>query len=164
MRILEAQPQQLTTLGEITLLMTRWADYCQYPIACISEWLLPPIMLDQVVVFRTPLGVLSGYATWALISEETERRLLGDPSVLLHFSEWNEGDRLWILDFLSLDGDIKRKGAQIAAALQGQCTAKSLRRDEDGNVISVTSWALTGRHGEQRLIAKRTRPTQIWAS
>ena len=81
-----------------------------------------------------------GYMTWAFLAEDTEKRLVGDPNVLFHISEWNEGDRLWIMDFVVIGGDARRR-IQEAMALFPQCDqAKSLRRREDGSVRKITLW------------------------
>jgi cytolysin-activating lysine-acyltransferase len=78
--------------------------------------------------------------TWAILAEDTERRLINDPEVLFHLSEWNEGDRLWIMDFVLLDGKFKNVLKEAHQLFPGFTEAKSLRRRVDGSVRKVTTW------------------------
>ncbi len=140
MKSIDGNRENLVRLGEVALLMCRSRLYCQYPVACISEWLIPPIALDQILVFRNASGLLVGYVTWALLTEDVETRWLNDPNVLLHFSEWNEGDRLWIMDFVSTQGRARDLVQQARQHLAQHGIAKSLRRDDDGRVRKIVTW------------------------
>jgi hemolysin-activating ACP:hemolysin acyltransferase len=80
--------------------MAKSDEYCQYPIACITLWIEPAIRHEQIHFFFDDAGQACGYVTWAWLAADSERRLLHDPDVLLHISEWNEGSSLWILDFV----------------------------------------------------------------
>ena len=44
------------------------------------------------------------YVTWVCLETDTEARLLSDPEFRLHHSEWDEGGRIWILDFCCKPG------------------------------------------------------------
>ena len=114
--------------------------YCQYPLACLTLWIRPAILLDQIRFFFDRSGAVSGYFTWAHLAHDTEERLLHDPSFLLHVSEWNEGDRLWVLDFVNLRGGVQQKLSQIAASFPHEREARALRRRDDGSVRKVTLW------------------------
>ncbi len=140
-------------LGMAVEAMGRSDEYCQYPIACVTLWIEPAVRHEQIYFFRDAAGQVCGYMTWAWLAEDTERRVLYDPNVLLHISEWNEGERLWILDFLVHTGDV-RAWIQEARTLFGEVTqAKSVRRRDDGSVRKVTTWTRRGYHG----ISQRTR-------
>lgn len=127
-------------LGIAADVMAKSNQYCQYPIACLSLWIEPAIRHEQIHFFRDESGDVLGYITWAWLSENTERRLLCDPNVLLHISEWNEGKRLWILDFLAHGGDVNRWVREARTLFGEVAEAKSLRRREDGSVRKVTTW------------------------
>ena len=101
--------EYFTKMGIVTSLMGASARYCTYPVACIALWLEPAIRHDQIYIFRNDSGTPVGYITWAWLAADTEHRLVSDPEVLLHISEWNEGDRLWILDIVLVDGDIRSR-------------------------------------------------------
>ena len=128
-------------IGAAVSLMSRSADYCHYPVACVSEWIRPAVLLDQIMFFRHPEGPIVGYMTWAYLAEDTEHRLINDAHVLFHLSEWNEGDRLWIMDLVVLNGETSRF---VRQALKGlfprDNVAKSLRRHADGTVRKVVTW------------------------
>lgn len=130
----------MEALGAVTFVMTRSPTYCQYPIACIAEWLRPPLLLCQYTLFYDASANLVGYMTWAFLAEDTEQRLIGDPAILLHLSEWNEGDRLWIMDFVVLNGDVRRFVQLGKNRLSQFEEAKSLRRRDDGSIRKVTRW------------------------
>jgi cytolysin-activating lysine-acyltransferase len=130
----------LEQVGLAATVMGQSPQYCEYPIACIQLWLEPAIRHNQIKFFRNESGVAVGYITWAWLAEDTEFRLIHDRSVLLHISEWNEGDRLWILDFVLLSGDIRVRLRDAAALFKDEQSAKSLRRRDDGAVRKVTTW------------------------
>jgi hemolysin-activating ACP:hemolysin acyltransferase len=81
-------------LGIVAAMMAKKDQYCGYPIACLTLWIEPAILLDQIHFFHDLGGNPVGYMTWACIADDTERRLINDPEVVFHLSEWNEGDRL----------------------------------------------------------------------
>lgn len=139
-------------LGRVAAAMCASDEYCQYPVACLTIWIRPAILLKQIMFFREPGGVSSGYLTWGLLAEDAEERLLNDPEVVLHPSEWNEGDKLWILDLMSTSGGLRAKLRQALDTLSEYDTAYSLRRRPDGTVRKVTVWRRQRmeRHLEQR--------------
>jgi cytolysin-activating lysine-acyltransferase len=123
-----------SALGAICSVMMRSPTYCQYPIACIYEWIRPAILHRQYHLFNDPGGNVIGYMTWALLAEDSESRLINDPQVLLHLSEWNEGDRLWIMDFAVLNGDVKYCVNIARSRLSVYRSGQWLRRRDDGTV------------------------------
>jgi len=78
--------------------------------------------------------------TWALLAEDTEERLIHDPRVLFHLSEWNEGERLWIMDLVLIDGSVRESLKEACSLFPNFRSAKSLRRRKDGTVRRVTIW------------------------
>lgn len=47
------------------------------------------------------------YVVWASLSSDVEQRILDTHRVDIHFSEWNEGDSLWVLDLVCCPGYLK---------------------------------------------------------
>ncbi len=127
-------------LGLVAATMAKSTDYCEYPIACLAVWIEPAILLDQIHFFSNESGNVIGYMTWALLAEDTEQRLIHDPQVLLHLSEWNEGDRLWIMDFVLVDGNLRTALRDAFEQFPHFTEARSLRRHADGTVRKVTIW------------------------
>jgi hemolysin-activating ACP:hemolysin acyltransferase len=113
-----------------------------------SDRLDRPIFTEQLAVFyRWNDSEPVGYVTWALLAPDVEHRWLHDPQVLLHESEWNEGENLWIMDFLALPGyceDIVEFIEQNMFA--GYSEARSVRRNADGTVRKVSTWRRRERH------------------
>ena|SRR5579859_4895040 len=132
----------LTALGAVSSVMMRSPIYCQYPVACLAEWIRPAILLGQYQLFHDHGENLVGYMTWALLSKEVEERLIHDPALLLHISEWNEGERLWVMDFVVLNQDVRRFVRVARERLKEYRQAKSLRRCEDGVVRKTVIWRL----------------------
>jgi cytolysin-activating lysine-acyltransferase len=126
--------------GLVASAMTKSSKYCGYPIACLGVWIEPAIRLDQIHFFYDLSGNPIGYMTWALLAEDTEQRLLNDPDILFHLSEWNEGARLWIMDLVLLDGNIGGALNEAFALFPSFRGAKSLRRRDDGTIRKVTTW------------------------
>ena len=120
--------------------MSRSKHYCQYPIACLTLWIEPAISHGQMHLFKDSEGNPFGYMTWAYLASDAERRLLCDPEVLLHISEWNEGEALWILDFVVVTGNVKEAIRQAFDLFPSFVEAKSIRRDENGTVRKLTTW------------------------
>jgi len=128
-------------LGLAVAAMMASDAYCRYPVACLTEWVKPAILLDQIHFFFDRTGHLGGYLTWAFLTEDTEERLIGDPRVLLHLSEWNEGDRLWFMDMVVINTEIRRYLSYAKTTLfPGAQEAFSLRRRSDGSVYKVVTW------------------------
>jgi cytolysin-activating lysine-acyltransferase len=91
-------------LGLALQVIFRRGCYLDYPLASIKAWLLPAAQLQQLHIFTGEDRRLLGYMTWAWFGEETENRWKQGRIEPLHLSEWNEGDRLWILDFVAMPG------------------------------------------------------------
>ena len=127
-------------LGLVAAMMTKSSQYCEYPLACLAVWIEPAILLNQIHFFTDLGGRAVGYMTWALLSNDTEQRLIHDPNVLFHLSEWNEGDRLWIMDFVLINGNVRSALNQALLCFPQVAEAKSLRRHADGTVRKVTRW------------------------
>lgn len=131
-------------VGIVASLMGASPRYCTYPVACIALWLEPAIRHEQFYIFRNESAAPVGYVTWAWLAADTEHRLLNDPDVLLHISEWNEGDRLWILDFVLISGDVRSRIREAAGLFKQSACARSVRRNDDGTVRRVTTWRPMG--------------------
>ena len=127
-------------LGYALQVICRRGCYASYPIASLNAWLLPPARVGQLKIFKDYSGNLIGYMTWALLSEEVERRWLREDSTLWHISEWNEGTRLWIVDFVSLHGRTRACLEQAMETLNQYPEARYLRRASDGTSRTISRW------------------------
>jgi hemolysin-activating ACP:hemolysin acyltransferase len=111
----------------------------------------------QLHVFVGNDGKLLGYITWAWFSEESEARWQSGTLTLPHISEWNEGDRLWILDFVAMPGQ-GRLCAWLASSLFPEGTmARALPRRTTMPPASLIQWTSRD-HGKRFARWQRIRP------
>jgi hemolysin-activating ACP:hemolysin acyltransferase len=103
-------------LGLAMQVIFRRGCYLDYPLASIKAWLYPAAQLQQLHIFIGKDRRLLGYMTWAWFDVETEARWRRGQIGMLHISEWNEGDRLWILDLVAMPGN-GRLCAWLASSL-----------------------------------------------
>lgn len=128
-------------LGMVASLLARSSVHRHFPISHLEQWLKPPILLRQIQFLRNKDAKLMGYITWSLMSEETEKRWVSNREPKLHASEWNEGDRLWIIDFFLVEGDVRTVINHLASRLfEGHLRGRSLRRNADGTARKVMTW------------------------
>jgi cytolysin-activating lysine-acyltransferase len=127
-------------LGLALQVIFRRGCYLDYPLASIKAWLYPAAQVQQLHIFVGKDQRLLGYMTWAWFVEETEIRWRRGAIDILHISEWNEGDRLWILDFVAMPGH-GRLCAWLASSLFPEGTvAHSLPRRSATPTDSIIRW------------------------
>jgi hemolysin-activating ACP:hemolysin acyltransferase len=103
----ESTKRQYEIVGAACQLAALSASHRGVSIRGFIDSLRMPINLGQVRVFHNDFGQCMGYVTWARVAEEVHHRLVSDPMAKLHEFEWNEGDRLWIMDLLVPKGSIR---------------------------------------------------------
>ena len=94
----------LQLFGELSWLMAKSELHRNFPLWKLEQWLLPPIALQQFRLYRRekrPIAFLS----FAYLSAEIEARYVEAPQSLQP-SQWQSGDRLWVLDFVAPFGDM----------------------------------------------------------
>jgi len=155
-------------LGLVAQLMYQSRVYQSYPLACLRYWIEPAIELQQIQFLFDHEGTPLAYWTWAFLAPDVEYRLIHDPKVLLHESEWNEGNKLWIMDLVASRGYLRSVISYMKSSIfLNYEKAHSLRRDRDGVVRKVSTWSnRTFPSGEkkenQNLILKM--PPEMFAS
>jgi cytolysin-activating lysine-acyltransferase len=138
-------------LGLALQVIFRRGCYLDYPLASIKAWLLPAAQLQQLHIFVGEDQRLLGYMTWAWFSEETEDRWKRGAIEMLHISEWNEGDRLWILDFVAMPGN-GRLCAWLAPSLFPPGTIGHSLRRRSTVPSTIVRWT---RRDEPKKFARR---------
>jgi cytolysin-activating lysine-acyltransferase len=128
--------------GTVAHLAALSQQYRHLPMAVLRDWIDPALMADQLVIFYKWNDSLPvGYISWAFLAADVEDRWMHDPKASLHPSEWNEGETLWIMDFLALPGyceDIVEYVDQHMFA--GHAQAFSIRRNHRGQERKFSSW------------------------
>jgi hemolysin-activating ACP:hemolysin acyltransferase len=93
----------------------------QAPVANVYARMLVPVRLNQYLILRTTHGKPAGFATWAFVDEGNAKKLAQSPGALLHFSEWNDGVKPWIMDFVVS----KSSFSELAVALKAHLSDTS---------------------------------------
>lgn len=87
------------TIGNIIRLLSD-CDRKFFKIASITHQLMPAVRLGQIHFIYNRRRAPLGYVAWAFITEEVLNRIKNGESDL-HFSEWNEGDIVYLFDVVS---------------------------------------------------------------
>ncbi|MBJ7308926.1 toxin-activating lysine-acyltransferase [Rugamonas sp. CCM 8940] len=128
-------------IGFAAFLMAQSPQAQLIELRSVREWVEPAIRHRQIIFAFDAFGAPAGFVIWATLAEDVERRLLDDPSSTLHESEWNEGDRLWILSFVSPFGDAAKMASHIRRTFfHHHAAAYSLRRSPKGRQSNVVVW------------------------
>lgn len=99
--------ERATLIGYAVMILLQSKKYSLFQVLTIRCWIEQAIELGQIKFFFDWDGTPIGYITWAYLAEDVESRLMGDNNFLLHFSEWNEGGNLWVIDFCMPTGNVK---------------------------------------------------------
>ena len=77
----------------------------------------------QMKIFFDAEGAPVGFAVWAYLADETIARLEKEGQCLLHVSEFNEGKKLWLVDFLVAPGRLRHAIALLRNqfSIAGDC-------------------------------------------
>jgi cytolysin-activating lysine-acyltransferase len=92
------------SIGYASKLIAEADSHRSKPFNYLASVILPAIRHQQIKFFFSDDGRPVGYIVWAYIEKDVEDRLVTYDLPVLHESEWNEGDALWIMDFLVLPG------------------------------------------------------------
>jgi cytolysin-activating lysine-acyltransferase len=128
-------------LGTAAMLMGSSREYMLFQIVCLRMWIEPAIRHKQIQFYYDECGKPMGYLAWAMVAPDVADRLVNDPRVVLHESEWNEGDILWIIDFVAPHGRVLEMVSHAKEKLFNafpEC--RYVRRDAAGNVRKLSIW------------------------
>jgi len=135
------------TLGWTVDIAARRSCYANYPLASIWAWSVPPARLGQIHLFVDQEGRVIGYVCWAYLTQRAARKFSTGQSSILRAREWNEGDQLWITDFVALYGQVRTCVRQALQLFRDWMVARFLRRDSTGNIRRVCEWRRDGSFG-----------------
>lgn len=121
-------------LGDVVWLMTHSANHKHLFIADLEWLVMPPVMLRQ---FRLVRGKdkPQAFVTWALLNEEAEQRLVAGHTRLKP-SDWNSGDRAWIVDLIAPFGGQEAVLKEIKQRLFADKPLKLLQPSKDGQPLA----------------------------
>jgi len=69
--------------------------------------LAPAIAHQRINFYFDEDGAPAAFVVWANLAPDVEERVFATSKLDLHFSEWNEGSSLWILDLVAPFGHLK---------------------------------------------------------
>jgi hemolysin-activating ACP:hemolysin acyltransferase len=105
--------------------------------------LWPAVRLNQIAFLFNSKGAPVAFATWAFVTDEVAQLLQSDPKYRLDLSEWNEGDQLWLVDFVAPFGDARNLIRKIrATCLPGCWRVRGIRRHVGGKAPRVVDLKL----------------------
>lgn len=129
-RVPLSDPGPAEVLGRITWLMLQSEAHKHMFLADLEWRVLPPVLLKQFRLFRKS-GNPIGYAAWAFLDEETDKRLRkGD--VKLTPDQWRAGPNLWLLDLVAPFGGQETMLKEIAAKVFKGKAFRTLVPKKDG--------------------------------
>jgi cytolysin-activating lysine-acyltransferase len=135
-------------VGAVVELLCRSARR-SYHISAIEYWIRPAQQLRQLKVFYDVDGRAVGYVVWAYLSDALSERMSKDLVTALHFSEWNEGLNLWILDFVAPYGHARAMTSYIRRHMfLNHAVGRGIRRDNDDELTRI---AIYRRRSEARV-------------
>jgi hemolysin-activating ACP:hemolysin acyltransferase len=105
--------------------------------------LWPAVRLNQIAFLFNSKGSPVAFATWAFVTDEVAQLLQTNPDYRLDLSEWNEGDQLWLVDFVAPFGDARNLIRKIrVACLPGSWRVRGIRRYAAGKMSRVVDFGL----------------------
>jgi cytolysin-activating lysine-acyltransferase len=123
---IQAEPTNMSMLGEIVWLMAHSKLHQEWPIASIFQWVMPALMHKQCRLYRRN-GRPVAYVAWARMSKEVEEAYVLNPKSLQP-KDWTSGDRGWLVDWIAPFGD-------SAAVMQD--LREGIFKDEVGRALRV---------------------------
>lgn len=98
------RPGDTRFLGMVAGIMLKSDYYMGRTIAETLNMAREALLHDQLYIVRDEYDTVCAFVAWAWLSEEVEARILATGDTSLHASEWNEGDRPWIIAFACTNG------------------------------------------------------------
>jgi cytolysin-activating lysine-acyltransferase len=92
-------------VGHAVMLMTASKYHSNKPIYYGAKVVCEAIRQGNMKSYYDEAHRMVAFVIWAFVDEATIERLLDDRNGLLSPPEWNEGESLWILDFVAPHGN-----------------------------------------------------------
>ena len=99
----ETITDKMTLMGRAITLMLDSSIYLPDTLYAIKKNLIGPIFKNQALIGIRD-GKVVGYLSWAFLSADAESRYIAD-SNCLELTDWNSGDRVWLIDVVAPFGD-----------------------------------------------------------
>lgn len=118
-------------LGEMTWLLTQSPLHRALPIEALEWMVMPALATRQFYIFRDeerPIGLALWAKTDAAGEAKLDRGML-EPDNRLSMAEWQDGDRLWLVDLIApfANVDNKHREIMIADLIAGPLAGQAFR-------------------------------------
>lgn len=133
-----APPERSRLLGDILTLMSASKTHQEYRISHFASTVLPPVQLNQFRIYHDASGAPVGFVSWALLSDDAERRLLSKTHTLRE-EDWNSGDTLYFMEFIAPFGHIRQMVTDLRQRFAG-VKAHAVRFDKDRDEVVVSEY------------------------
>lgn len=126
--------------GHATLLMGMCPTLSQLTLRQSLWYLGGAFAHKQFKFYFDAKGMPVGFVSWATLSADVEDRFLSEDRPNLHLSEWNEGDSLWIIDFVAPFGNLKYILRDLRdVVFSGHDTVRYVRRKKNAVTVKEMS-------------------------
>jgi cytolysin-activating lysine-acyltransferase len=95
----ELAKARVEALGFICQILAASSFHSRVPAIYLQAVVRPLLQHGQYKLFFDSRGDPVGFVLWALLAPTVEEQVMQAGVWDLHLSEWNEGDRIWIVDF-----------------------------------------------------------------
>ncbi len=126
-------------LGSAAWLWMQSPRHRELPIHALASLLIPAIKRQQFVLASTEInGTMQpvAFASWANFSAEAEARYLQNSARPLPLEDWNSGDRMWFIDWITPFGHSPRF-ARALQQLLPHCCERAFKHNAPGKVIHL---------------------------
>ncbi len=128
-----------------------------FKLVSIAVQTMTAVKLNQVCVMFNQRGEPSGYALWAFLSDEVAAEMTSNPDRILHYSEWNEGLNLWILDFVAPAGQVRELAHKLRdEVLKDFKRVHGVRTRADGSIRKLVNVSVRRAAGSKATKAYRS--------
>lgn len=126
-----------------------------------STIISPAFHQRRIKIFYDKDGEAIAYLIWATLVSEVEDRVLATGRFDLHISEWNEGDRFWIVDFVGLPRSMCRIWRELHEFVNSHSSSLRYLKNRHGRYLckefGAFSHLKSGRKCARRLQVFRLR-------
>lgn len=93
-------------VGQAVELLSRTPAGRLRSVSHVRDVIIPAIRHGQIEFLFNEDKKPVGYVIWAYLAEDVEQKIFKAPYTL-HYSEWNEGESLWLIDVVTQNGYLK---------------------------------------------------------
>lgn len=131
-------------IGQMVWLASFAENYRSFSVERLMSALVVPVELNQFRIYSSAEGRPLAFVTWALLSEEAERRHLsannGAHIPIVRMEDWRSGDRFWFIDLVAPFGHARQVASDLRRNVFPGRSARALRLDKGGVPKKYGAW------------------------